>query len=539
MSTYSFTNCALAETGVLKGERTDMSGWRAGVMSCCRIHEAVVCGIDGAEGCCGDEPGTHPSIAVLYKKELKELKCFAETGVLVRDKQFARAVVQLPRSGAYMQEESLGCMRKYIRGMAVEVSSFGAGYCYLRAVRPEVRMRVARVLGPISLVADVLRMINAVGISSGRSMEWKFIAPGYFHLQYSDVPRDPLLAGLEVYHEGILLLRKHGSSIRVGGDDLVCPVCNRVFHHPPTYARHTARHGKVMDSGGVYVGDPIGGQREIISKCMDGDERSVGFLMANMSILDRSPKSVEFNSGLTRVAGIVAEMDESDSLAGSVACKHVGKVEGHVIRSVGYTAIPINGSLKFIRSGLGVERRAKGLHQWFRLAGISFSLDGDLMDALLLATAAPAVYANSKSGLRDIVRMWELVGDVAIKWQQSVFCAAYGLTVKDYSDLDKLASNLNLAMILESCGLRDHCDVVGLDSKSLANGNIVEAVIGLLSLYGSQVVQMGLVEQLGLIPMDVVDRGKPDILCVAVESPKGLSSRQYERALQMVAEGLL
>jgi len=50
---------------------------------------------------------------------------------------------------------------------------------------------------------------------------------------------------------------------------------------------------------------------------------------------------------------------------------------------------------------------------------------------------------------------------------------------------------------------------------------------------------MGFIEQLGLIPMEVVARGKPGVLHVAAESPKGLSSRQYERALQLVAEGLL
>jgi len=334
-------------------------------------------------------------------------------------------------------------------------------------------MRVARVLAPVSLVADVLRMINAVGISSGRSMEWKFIAPGYFHLQYSDVSRDPLLAGLEVYYEGKMLLHKYGPSIRVGGytEDLVCSTCNRVFHHPPTFARHTAKHEKVADSGGVYIDSPVdSGQCETGLGSMEEKRKSVGF-----------SKPMEFNSGLTRVVGttIMDEMDELDSLGGSTACWHVGKIKGHAVWNVGYTAIPIDGSLGFVRSGPAVEQRAKGLHQWFRSVGISLSMDGDLMDALLLATAAPAVYANSKSGLRDIVRMWEMVGDVAIKWQQSIFCAAYGLTVKDYSDLDKLASNLNLATILENCGLREYCDVVGLDSKSAANGNIVEAVIGL------------------------------------------------------------
>jgi len=131
----------------------------------CAIHKPVVHGADGAWGCAALAPGQHAAIAALYASSAQANRyCHADEPTLRNDRRLAlRALEDSPTEQAFLYQDPRSWVKK-LAGTSMGLHEFGAGYCYLHLIRAEYRMRVARLLGPLPLVADVLRLARLVGV---------------------------------------------------------------------------------------------------------------------------------------------------------------------------------------------------------------------------------------------------------------------------------------------------------------------------------------------------------------------------------------
>lgn len=160
---------------------------------------------------------SHPVVAV--KGEVAKL-CLVEQSVSRNDKEFVKAALTMSVPDfAYLRSKGLPGARKWGTGVQLGLAAFGRGYCYLPLFRPEFWFRVARVLGPVPLLLDVLVLLRLAGRSQVRAAV-RVSAEGILHLDLG-----PYVPAFEVVQElsGYLLLQ---SDIRIGaGVDKVH--CNR------------------------------------------------------------------------------------------------------------------------------------------------------------------------------------------------------------------------------------------------------------------------------------------------------------------------
>lgn len=250
----------MSRVGFLAGFPTELETQRRDG-HCCKVHVPVACRIEGAMGCRGWVPGTHHAIASLYSEEEKRGLCLAEEGVLEKDRQFAELAGVSPKLASYLYTENLPGVARYVTGDVVSIASFGAGYCPLQAVRPKARMRVARVLGPLPLVADVLRVLNLVGGKEMASLEWVQVGGGMFHIR----PRRgvvPVDGSIVFFSEGLQILRNVGPWACVGaskdgnedGGVSLAGTSSLVFKPVGRKGRAAcSRCKKVVDPGGHVV----------------------------------------------------------------------------------------------------------------------------------------------------------------------------------------------------------------------------------------------------------------------------------------------
>lgn len=204
-------------------------------MVCCAIHRRIHCGVEGAVGCEGWSSGTHRSIAVLYDGLATNSYCHAQMGQLVLDRVVAEESLLMRKRG----NSALGVVRvmaaKYYRGYHVSVSSYGAGYCYLIAFPSEVRSRVARILGPLPLVADVLRLMRVLGASEVNAI-WRRVGIDVYHVEpLSNIEHDR--PGL-FFEQGFSLLRTCGKYVRVGVDMGDLFGCSYILSRLQSACRH-------------------------------------------------------------------------------------------------------------------------------------------------------------------------------------------------------------------------------------------------------------------------------------------------------------
>lgn len=146
----------------------------------CAIHKKVVFGKEDGVGCEKLPHGTHESIAALYS-ERSNRYCHAELGVRVLDGKFA-AFAYNARAFACLGGDYKPIM-KYVKGSHAGLPRFGSGYCYMEAVIPEARVRVARVLGPLPYMVDWLRVICVVGRVEIDEWSLEEVKVGSWHLE--------------------------------------------------------------------------------------------------------------------------------------------------------------------------------------------------------------------------------------------------------------------------------------------------------------------------------------------------------------------
>lgn len=72
-------------------------------------------------------------------------------------------------------------IRRWERGPIFGVSTYGQGYCYLELFKPQVRIRVARLLGPFPYVADVQRLFNFCGTELAH-VSFKAVIGSVYHV---------------------------------------------------------------------------------------------------------------------------------------------------------------------------------------------------------------------------------------------------------------------------------------------------------------------------------------------------------------------
>jgi len=158
---------------------SEIPGFYLGAVDCCRMHVLGVGG--GSVNCENGRYGSHPAIRAIVRG-LTNL-CQATGRVAATDRECARIAFQTLVPGfAFRTPHGLPEVRKYETGTISDVAAFGQGYCHLRAIRPLARARVARILGPNSLVADVLLMLRVFGMHKAR-VSLRAVAPGLYHLE--------------------------------------------------------------------------------------------------------------------------------------------------------------------------------------------------------------------------------------------------------------------------------------------------------------------------------------------------------------------
>jgi len=181
------TQVAAAHVGAILGSIqeseivVDRDRW---LSMCCKLHLRVPCN-GGFSGCFGGRTGTHPAIRALYTATGVH-RCLVEDGAKVIDLQLAMAAMSTSDFGCGpLGSAGMRWTSRFASSQVSGVRSFGAGYCYQFLIVPAARMRVARVLGPVPLMVDFLRVYCVVGMPMVEPMELVKTADLCFHLQLS------------------------------------------------------------------------------------------------------------------------------------------------------------------------------------------------------------------------------------------------------------------------------------------------------------------------------------------------------------------
>jgi len=208
---YVAANSWRSELGVV----TDSSVEAVDGGTCCAIHRKVEHDVVGAKGCTRWRVGTHPSIAVMYVPGVDNLKCHSEIGQRVLD---GRVIVEAKTMSRYgSRAHGLGVVMgpKYFRCYNASVSCYGAGYCYLVAFPGSVRSRAARILGPLPLVVDVLRVMRCIG-EPVVSADWLCVGDGLFHVKGRRGQLGDVIGSF--FSQGMAVVASCGDGARVGVD---------------------------------------------------------------------------------------------------------------------------------------------------------------------------------------------------------------------------------------------------------------------------------------------------------------------------------
>lgn len=149
---------------------------------CCALHKVVDHDQQGEQGCAGQALGSHRSIRAMSEKGV--VYCHAEVGQRVIDWDLFSNVVY--QDGKFVERarcRGSNFKKRYFGGYPASVKLYGAGYCYLIPFEDSVRSRVARCLGPLPLLADVVRFAFYVGARACPNVEWRFIEGIGWHLE--------------------------------------------------------------------------------------------------------------------------------------------------------------------------------------------------------------------------------------------------------------------------------------------------------------------------------------------------------------------
>ena len=173
--------------------------------------------------------GTHPVFKALA---VEDVRCHAARRSLVADRALAMAAMSNSVPGfAYLHEQVLVAVRRFETGGVYSVASYGRGYCYLWMVRPGLRMRVARILGPVPYLREFLVVLRLVG-SRVAKVRLRVVAEGLLHCEEGD--SEVLVRDVVAEMHGLLLMDEH---MRVGAEETVmasgkvfCQVCRTMIN---------------------------------------------------------------------------------------------------------------------------------------------------------------------------------------------------------------------------------------------------------------------------------------------------------------------
>lgn len=143
----------------------------------CLLHTTISCGIKKGSGCASARPGSYPPIAAAYRDRQGHHACLATAAQRKGDARLAQAMMQVDLDFGeefpddYVSEEEM----KDLEAPHYCWEDFGAGYCYLKAIRAVHRSRIARLLGPLPYIADVLRAVKFCGRQEMKVLDLKLV----------------------------------------------------------------------------------------------------------------------------------------------------------------------------------------------------------------------------------------------------------------------------------------------------------------------------------------------------------------------------
>jgi len=461
----------------------------------CKIHQRVRCGEQGASGCSSWAHGTMYAIKAVYGPGSVKL-CHAETGVRVLDKRFANFSMNVVTAsylgGQYKPIE------KYVKGRAVGVEYFGAGYCYIGAMIPEARVRVARVLGPSPLLTDFLRVYAVVGLSD---------IPR-FHLEFTEAGVHLTFDGPAVHNRGrwlalsvVKYIRQSHGEMRVGvtdKDSVERGVVRDDYDHlmsDEEYAESgiTARSVDTRGHGSAVVGvgsDDVDDDSDGGVELRGGSGFGVPGAGRFVSLQEKHKRDQA-----DRILGPCPSLHDYirvhndlglDLPGGLTACSALLRTVDYGVADLEYVVPLASAGLSAVLSDIepGYDRgeRIAGLSAWFS-GVVGWQSCVHLIEALMVATIGGAAVPSKYPGLRREVRHWSLIGDIAMKREIAYHVYAVGSTLLRYTELSVGTENKRMAVLLDESGLRSFCRVSGLGRESKGNGDLVEAVVGVLDMY--------------------------------------------------------
>jgi len=183
----------------------------------CAVHKSVVHGVKGGEGCTARSYGKLPFLAVLYSPRSHHM-CGATPATRRLDAVFVAKALNLgvlQRSYATgPDDEVLGLCTSAV----TDPAQWGAGYCYMLAIRGDARIRVGRVLGPNPLVVDLLRVLRLVGVNVGARLMVEYTAVGLHVVRDKAVKGQHGDSGLAFVRTLMVYVEKYGADLRIGAD---------------------------------------------------------------------------------------------------------------------------------------------------------------------------------------------------------------------------------------------------------------------------------------------------------------------------------
>jgi hypothetical protein len=316
----------------------------------------------------------------------------------------------------------------YGKGVELAVEWLGAGYCYTAALIAVFRMRVARLLGPLPFLINVLRFVLVCGVAVGPELDLVKVGPGLYHVEVKGTSVD-LNAGFKFVGQVMKVLRAEGPQVRVGASRM-SETELREWLLAGLQGSSCAIPGLSADRGDSV--DGLEGGKTITTSSQAGVPDSVV----------RGVYSLSRAVGLSQV-----------SLTPAAYKQHVecGRVQG-LVKALGTV-------------GVHIPKMA-----WADLA---------------VVTVAPVHLAKVFAPMKERKRLMEVLGDVALKELAAVSVLAEGGLMASYTRILDAQRNSELGKVLRSSSLIRWFVVEGLSEDSKVFADMIEGTIGTVAYWST------------------------------------------------------
>jgi len=417
----------------------------------CKIHQVVVCGVEGAEGCMGEKPGFHRVVQALYGTGGPVTFCHAEVATRRNDQKLSILFLSEDlRYEAYAVESLPNEVKKFGGDTNFQYEAFGAFYCHLGGVRFEYRMRVARILGPKPLIVDVVRAMKVCGRSEMQRAAVVKVGDGLYHLNPLTVERHKG-AGLDLFLQLLAILEKEGDTVRIG-----------------------ARTDSDSD-GGVRL-------EELSSSDGDAFEEVDRGLVEELGPDRAAPKDdfhvlrdfvIETGMSSALLRAVARDVESRASAEVCMCYEQVEAEHGLVVPVETWSCVNFTGN-EFL---LG-----KKIQAWLEGAGVEISKRA-LVDLEVVALA-PSHQQSFAYGARDRFKVLGMVGDALFKVYLTLVSSSRFLTAGETSvELEK-ASNGSLKNIAID---RLLVEAIGSErfphASTKSYGDFVEGIVGTVFIH--------------------------------------------------------